>query len=287
MGTLRPPGSLAHRTPVRKHLAISAGDRGGSLMIFEIFDNLYCHMRQHKLFYARYMATSRVLDTQLHEMAWSIASRSRPGVSPAEPWDYDYEYPAKVEERRAGCLALLRVYTHMIKVLQRRIDLAVKEALSLDANYGDIATACGVSRQAARQRWLRHREQYEPPKVRLTGGPHDGEERERPRPGEEIIVTLWEAGPSRPSGYATYVPGSEDPSTYIFTGSQDYGWETADTQSQRPEKIRVYQLAKECSVESQVIMSKMRDMGEYVISASSIVEPTIAEKLRAHFRATA
>jgi hypothetical protein len=114
------------------------------------------------------MATSKVLDTQLHQMAWSIASRARPGVSPAEPWDRDYEYPASVEERRAGCLALLRVYTHMIKVLQRRIDLAVKEALSLDANYGDIAAACGVSRQAARQRWLRHREQYEAPQ----GPPH-------------------------------------------------------------------------------------------------------------------
>lgn len=230
------------------------------------------------------MATSRVLDTQLHQMAWSIASRARPGVSPAEPWDKDYEHPATAEERRAGCLALLRVYTHMIKVLQRRIDLAVKEALSLDANYGDIAAACGVSRQAARQRWLRHRERYDPPKVRLIGGPRDGES-ERPRPGEELIVTLWEAGPSRPSGYATYVPSTEDPSIYIFTGSQDYGWETTDTQSQQPGTVRVYQIARECGVESQVLMSKMRDMGEYVISASSVVEPVIAERLRAHFKA--
>ena len=232
------------------------------------------------------MATSRVLDTRLRQMAWSIASRARPGVSPAEPWDRDYEYPATVEERRAGYLALLRVYTHMIKVLERRIDLAVKEALSLDANYGDIAAACGVSRQAARQRWLRHREQYEPPKVRLTGGPRDGEELERPRPGDELIVTLWEAGPSRPSGYATYVPSSEDPSIYIFTESQDYGWETADSPSRRPGEIRVYQLAKECGVGSQVLMSRMSNMGEYVISASSIVEPAIAEKLRAHFGVT-
>jgi len=231
------------------------------------------------------MATSRVLDTQLHQMAWSIASRARPGVSPAEPWDHDYEYPATVEERRAGCLALLRVYTHMIKVLQRRIDLAVKEALSLDANYGDIAAACGITRQAARQRWLRHREQYEPPKVRLTGGPRDGEEWERPRSGEQLIVTLWEAGPSRPSGHATYVPNTEDPSTYMFTGSQDYDWETADTQSRPSGKIRVYQLAKECGVESQTLMSRMREMGEYVISANSIVEPALAERLRAQFRA--
>ena len=97
-----------------------------------------------------------------------------------------------------------------------------------------------------------------PPKVRLTGGPRDGEEWERPRPGEELIVTLWEAGPSRPSGYATYVPSSEDPSIYIFTKSQDYGWETADMPSRRPAQLRVYQLAKECGIESQVLMSRMR-----------------------------
>ena len=109
---------------------------------------------------------------------------------------------------------------------------------------------------------------------------------ERPRPGEELIVTLWEAGPSRPSAYATYVPSSEDPSTCIFTESQDYSWETAAKPSQRPAEIRVYKLAKECGIESQVLMSRMRDMGEYVISASSIVEPAIAEKLRAHFGAT-
>src|SRR6266700_6931760 len=127
MGALRPPDSLTHRTPVRKTSTISAGKQGGSLMIFGTIDNTSCQTRQHKLFYPGYMATSRVLDTQLHQMAWSIASRARPGVSPAEPWDHDYEYPATVEERRAGCLALLRVYTHMIKVLQRRIDLAVKE----------------------------------------------------------------------------------------------------------------------------------------------------------------
>ena len=146
-------------------------------------------------------------------------------MPPAEPWDHDY--PSTVEQRRAGCLALLSVYTQMIKVLQRRLDLATKEALKLEADYGDIAAACGISRQAARQRWLRHRERYEFPKVRLTGGPRDGEW-ERPRAGKEIIVSLWEAGPARPSGYATYVPSTEDPGIYVFTESQNYNWgETA------------------------------------------------------------
>jgi len=43
MGVLRPPDSLAHRTPACKPLSISAGDRGGSLAISEIFDNRSCH----------------------------------------------------------------------------------------------------------------------------------------------------------------------------------------------------------------------------------------------------
>lgn len=168
------------------------------------------------------MVTSSALDAQLQQIAWSIASRIPPIALPAEPWD-DY-HGATIEERRLGCLALLRVYTRMIKVLQRRIDLAVKQALALDANYGDIATACGISRQAARQRWLRHRDRYEPPRVRLSGGPRDGEW-ERPKPGEELVVTLWEEGPARPSGYARYVPSPEDPAIYTFTESHKYNWD--------------------------------------------------------------
>jgi hypothetical protein len=110
----------------------------------------------------------------------------------------------------------------------RRTGLAVKEALALDATYSEIATACGVSRQAARQRWLRHREQYDFPEVRLSGGPRDGEW-ERPRPGEELIVSLWEQGPTRPSGYARYVQSEDDPGTYIFTDSQAYNWDEEAT----------------------------------------------------------
>ncbi|HET9894590.1 MAG TPA: hypothetical protein VFQ44_06610 [Streptosporangiaceae bacterium] len=166
--------------------------------------------------------TMGMLDTQLQHMAWSIASRIQPTTLPAEPWEDRFE--ASAEERRKGCLLLLRVYTRMIKVLQKRIDLAVKEALALGATYGDIAAACGVSRQAARQRWLRHLAQYEPPKVRLRGGPYDGNE-ERPRTGEELIVSLWDEGPARPSGYARYLPSEDDPGIYVFVESQAYNWD--------------------------------------------------------------
>jgi len=182
-----------------------------------------------------------------------------------------------------GCLALLRVYTRMIEVLQRRLDLAVKEALALDATYSEIATACGVSRQAARQRWLRHRERYESPKVRLSGGPRDGEW-ERPRPGEELIVSLWEQGLTRPSGYARYVPSEDDPGTYIFAESQTYNWDdTVVTEALRRGKPRVYEIAKEFGVESVDVLAKLQEMGELVRSAASTVEPELLRQLWEHF----
>jgi hypothetical protein len=165
------------------------------------------------------MPTLGPLGVQLQQLAWSKASGMYPGVRPAEPGDYE----ARATERLAGCLALLRVYTDMITTLNKEIDLTIKETRDLRGTYGDIASACRISRQAARQRWERHRDQYENPKVRLTGGPGEGQWR-RPDPGTEVIVTLWDAGPVRPSGYASYVPGGEDPAVYVFAGQQDYNW---------------------------------------------------------------
>ncbi len=93
------------------------------------------------------MPTLGPLGAQLRQIAWSKASTMYPGVQPADPEDYEKTRT----ERLAGCLALLRVYTDMIKTLNKQIDLTIKEARHLDATYGDIAAACRVSRQAARQ----------------------------------------------------------------------------------------------------------------------------------------
>jgi hypothetical protein len=230
------------------------------------------------------MVTSGPLDAQLQQIAWSMASHMQLTARPAEPWDEYHD--ATVEERRAGCLALMRVYTRMIKVLQRRIDLAVKEALILDATYGDIATACGISRQAARQRWLRHRERYEHPRVRLSGGPRDGEWK-RPRPGDELIVTLWEDGPVRPSGSARYVPSEENPGIYTFAGSDTYNWEAPATEPPRQGPPRVYEIAKEFGVESKAVLAKLQEMGEFVSSAASTVKPEALRQLWEHFQTPA
>ena len=45
-------------------------------------------------------------------------------------------------------------------------------------------------------------------------------------------------------------------------------------------KVRVYELAKELGVESKTVMAKLTEMGEFVRSASSTVEPPVVRKLR-------
>ncbi len=50
-------------------------------------------------------------------------------------------------------------------------------------------------------------------------------------------------------------------------------------------KVRVYELAKELGVESKVVMTKLQELGEFVRSASSTVEPPVVRRLRAEMPA--
>lgn len=50
-------------------------------------------------------------------------------------------------------------------------------------------------------------------------------------------------------------------------------------------KVRVYELAKELGVTSKVMMAKLNDMGEFVRSASSTIEPPVVRRLRDEFPA--
>ncbi|MGI8870603.1 MAG: translation initiation factor IF-2 N-terminal domain-containing protein, partial [Mycobacteriales bacterium] len=47
-----------------------------------------------------------------------------------------------------------------------------------------------------------------------------------------------------------------------------------------PGKARVHELAKELGVESKAVLAKLKEMGEFVKSASSTVEAPVARKLR-------
>jgi translation initiation factor IF-2 len=48
-------------------------------------------------------------------------------------------------------------------------------------------------------------------------------------------------------------------------------------------KVRVYELAKEFGVESKVVMAKLREMGEFVRSASSTIEAPVVRRLTQEF----
>ncbi|HEY9391694.1 MAG TPA: translation initiation factor IF-2 N-terminal domain-containing protein, partial [Mycobacteriales bacterium] len=48
-------------------------------------------------------------------------------------------------------------------------------------------------------------------------------------------------------------------------------------------KARVHELAKELGVESKVLLAKLKEMGEFVKSASSTVEAPVARKLKEAF----
>ncbi|WP_374694118.1 translation initiation factor IF-2 N-terminal domain-containing protein [Cellulomonas fimi] len=45
-------------------------------------------------------------------------------------------------------------------------------------------------------------------------------------------------------------------------------------------KVRVYELAKELGVDSKTLMTKLNELGEFVRSASSTIEPPVVRKLR-------
>ena len=46
-------------------------------------------------------------------------------------------------------------------------------------------------------------------------------------------------------------------------------------------KQRVYELAKELGVDSKTVLEKLKDMGEFVKSASSTVEAPVVRRLKA------
>lgn len=50
-------------------------------------------------------------------------------------------------------------------------------------------------------------------------------------------------------------------------------------------KVRVYELAKEFGVESKAVMAKLQEMGEFVRSASSTLEPAVVRRLKDEFQA--
>jgi hypothetical protein len=254
------------------------------------------------------MADIRQVVAKIHELAWSAVRGAA-----ADPW---VDSGGTRDERRAGSLQLLAIYSQLIKVLQRRIDLTIKDALDAGSDYGEIAAVCRVSRQAIRQRCLRRgaltrwfevrlpaprpggQVAGRPPSyglgrtapVRLVGGPYDGR-RVLAAPGE-VLKYEADGPPVHSSGRALllawYVPSQDDAAVYVFAGVERDVWRMYFSgqplpPGAGPTKPRVYELAAELGVESKIVMAKLQEMGEFVRSASSIVEYPVAQKLREQF----
>ena len=74
------------------------------------------------------MIDIRRITSQLHETVWSAIQGPA-----ADPWA---DTGGTREERRAGSLQLIAIYSRLIRVLQRRIDLTIKDALDAGSDYG-------------------------------------------------------------------------------------------------------------------------------------------------------
>src|SRR5262245_19266453 len=111
----------------------------------------------------------KVLDVQLRKIAWSYASGATSEFI-SDPEDL-YDGIGTTESRRAGALELLHVYALLADALEGRIDRTVELALTNGASFGATGSARGISRQAARQRWLRNRGRKEARAGRLPHKP--------------------------------------------------------------------------------------------------------------------
>lgn len=237
------------------------------------YDNVHCHM-------ARTRRTDpglrKVLDVQLRQIAWSYASGAASGFI-SDPEDFHF---GNVEGRRAGALGLLRIYALLADVLEGRIDRTVELALNNGASFGDIGSARGISRQAARQRWLRSRIREETRADRLLSRKPISER-------EEFL-------PDRPVAVAEAPANSVSAETMSIRGpagdteDQDEKAEAESHIGQRSArpggpKVRVRELAAEFGVTSAVVMQKLKETGEFVRSASSTVEAPVARVLREYF----
>lgn len=114
------------------------------------------------------------LSWELYDLAWSIAQDDLREAGQHTFAGHDPNDPATTHaDRQAGYLALLAVYGRMHTALQGNVDFAVAGALAAGANFGEIGRVAEISRQAARQKWLRLTTKLA---VTLSGGPRDGEQ---------------------------------------------------------------------------------------------------------------
>lgn len=169
----------------------------------------------------------------LRNLAWSLAKEDLDEAGNATA---ARTYPSNTAEpattRRAGYIALLGVYTELQRYLRDNTDLAVAGVLATGGNFGDVARALGVSRQAARQRWQRAKT---PTDVRLTGGPRNGETHRTWRDADVRFAVgdpdLWDHPEEQ--CWLVYRASAKDPRVYEFVGYEDSSGRITRTRPER------------------------------------------------------
>jgi hypothetical protein len=200
------------------------------------------------------MHNLRNLAFHLHRLAWETVQGealqgSRAPIDPmtsrwaGAPWEEPEENAAA--RRRSGALHLLEVYTLMSKILRNRTDKVIAAAVEEGATFAEIGAACGMSRQAARQRWHARAQTVNARAARSAAPPA--------RPPDYLDVLYAEAAPPRPR---TAVAGP-------------------------PRKQRVSDVAAELGLESRAVMVRLLEMGEFVRTAHSTLEPAVVAQLKA------
>ncbi len=221
------------------------------------------------------------------------------------------------DDRQAAHLALLAVYSHVQAALEMNVHLAVRDARQAGASFGEIAEARGVSRQAARQEYNRFHAKVE---VAFSGGPRDGQVTVQTSPRHEIRHMEYDYYNRRERRevvvYSAYTKKYGEPLVYEFTGFVDdrgrpaLAEPPADSRTlpgpiappqgpadvpgptkvsreagvvraaRGPGAVRVRELAKELGLTSKQVLIELERLGEYVKTASSLLEQPVAERVR-------
>ncbi len=225
---------------------------------------------------------STYLREGLYHLAWSVAEDDLREAG---------QRTARTE-RQASYLALLAVYARMLTSLQANVDSAVAGARTAGVTFAEIGRAAEMSRQAARQKWLRL-----PTELAATpsGDPGHGE-------GDGAHVDIV----SEVVAFSRYTKEYDNPQIYGFLGYEGTSRRPAGMPLSEPVKLtprpasppllppaspppplspddtkpRVHELAAELGLTSKQVLRDLARMGEYVKSASSRLEPTVTRKLR-------
>lgn len=113
-------------------------------------------------------------------------------------------------------------------------------------------------------------------RVRLVGGPRHGDWTVA-QPGQIVTIEIPRPpdSPDSMRWIADYTPTEDDLSVYTFNGIESKPL----PEYQMPKFPRAFEIAKEFGIESKAVMVKLQEMGEFVRSASSTVQPRCARQI--------